>query len=393
MLRGLLGLGLSVDLVCLNQSEARTGSRQISERLRGRYPKLRQISVRRHPSFIRRWGSGDLLARLGYHAARVRDVATWRAGRINASEHCPPNLQKLVYERLRQNSYDAVWFNYLRTIPPRLSTDATVICDLHDYQTERIRVDWLPKLRPWRRSYYLNRFAKSEREAMDKCDVAVAISPVEAAQIAKKLKPRGDVVCIPATDDLHSTGEQSVDYDLLYVGSRSDANVAGIVWFLEKCFPQIVSELPLVRLLIQGTIINTPYLKAGSASILSGHHITLSGPVENLDSVYAAAKVVICPVLHGTGMKIKMVEAMAYGQAIIATSKAAEGIATDLGLETYDEPAAFVSACVSTLNDPRIIAKRRSIAVATFNRDHAHARLGSKIRSIFDPAAKKSSTR
>lgn len=383
VLRCLLDQGFSIDLVCLNQSEANATSRSISERLRQRYPKLRQISVRRHPNFIKRWSSNDALPKIRYHAARAKDAVTWTAGRINSAEHCPPNFQALVQERLRQTSYDAVWFNYLRVVPPNLSaTGATVICDLHDYQTERIRADVLPKLAGWRRRYYLWRFAKSERATLNKCDIAIAISPIEAARFTRELNPRGQVVCIPATDDLNPKGEQRPDYDLLYVGSRSDANVAGVVWFLEKCFPQIVADLPLVRLLIQGTIINTPYLKGGSSSLRHGSHITLAGPVENLASVYAAATLVVCPVLHGTDMKIKMVEAMAYGKAIIATSKAAEGIATDLGLETYDEPEAFASACVATLSDPCAVARRRSVATATFDRDHDRAQMRTKIREL-----------
>lgn len=384
VLRALLDQQLAVDLICLNQSEPKSSSASIVARLRKQYPKLRHVTVRRHPNFIKNWRSSDAPHRLRYHAARAWEAATWRAGTINSAQHCPPNLEKLVRAKLSGTAYDIAWFNYLRVIPRGLSTNATVICDLHDYQTERIRADVLPTLHRWRRSYYLRHFFESERAALNLCDRVVAISPIEADRISVEMKPRQQIVCIPATDDPRSIGSKTSEFDLLYVGSRSDANVAGIKWFLEQCFPGIVAEIPLVKLLIQGTIINAPYLKGGPSTLKHGTNITLSGPVEDLASIYSSAKLVICPVLHGTGMKIKMVEAMAYGQAIVATSKAAEGIATDLGLQTHDDTGEFSAACVETLIDPGALERRRLVSRAIFERDHAHTQLASKLRALLE---------
>jgi len=325
------------------------------------------------------------MARIGYAASLAADTILARANTINATDQCPPNLEALIKSRLNSGRYDYVWFNYLRVVPRNLKTDANIICDLHDFQTERIRADVLPTISPWRRGYYLRRYERSEFAALNSCDTAIAISPIEAQRFAEDQKVLTSIVCLPATDDARPLPYSTDDakFDLVYIGSRSDANVAGIIWFLEKCFPLIVDDVPMVRLLIQGTIVNTTYLKKGVGSLRNGANITLSGPVPSLDSVYASGKVIICPVLHGTGMKIKMVEAMAYGKAIVATSKAGEGIAKDLGLEAHDGALDFAAACVRLLRNQDEADRLCGVSRDTFARDHDRSAIVRKLASIF----------
>lgn len=384
MLRAALDHGWTVDLLVLNQSENKTTSADIRKRLAERYPKARRITVRRHPQFIRKWQSAELLGRARYLARLAADHVTGRGNAINGAKHCPPNFARLIRSQLGGDAYSVAYFNYLRVMPRSLSTTSTVLCDLHDHQAERIKADVLPRMQAWRRRDYLRRFSNSEVSALNRCDLSIAISPPECKAMTASLKPRGPIVCIPATDDYQAIGSAGALYDLLYVGSRSDANVAGIVWFLEKCFPSIVYELPLVRLLIQGSIINAPYLKAGAGSLPNGANITLTGTVPSLASVYASARLVICPVLHGTGMKIKMVEAMAYGMPIVATSKAAEGIAQDLGLDTHDGPEGFAMACIEALGDDSAMSRLARASRATFARDHSPEVLRSRMAEVLD---------
>jgi glycosyltransferase involved in cell wall biosynthesis len=166
----------------------------------------------------------------------------------------------------------------------------------------------------------------------------------------------------------------------LFVGSRSDANLVGIVWFLELVLPLIRTALPDVRLRIHGSIVSS--LQQVAPQFLESEAMILTGTAADMDEVYASAKVVICPVRHGTGMKIKMVEAMAYGKAIVATSKAAEGISADFGLECFDAPEAFAAACVTLLADERARLRNQGHARATFARDHQHRRLGEGLAGL-----------
>ncbi len=375
VLRALLEQDCAVDLICLNQSEADASNLSIEARLRERYPNLRRVTVCRHPMLPVQTPWPDLVAKAKYNVVRWLEVMNGRAGTINAAWHCPPVLERAIEQHTASAIYDAIWFNYLRVLPRRHTAEAKIICDLHDYQTERIRADVLPTLPRRRRASYLARFARSEAAALARCDVAIAISPVERDLLVRDLKPQGEMVVIPAADDHHDRQPLPIAYDLLYVGSRSDANIVGLRWFMEQCFARIVSELPNVRLLIQGSIADMPALHDVLDRLPSGENIALSAAVESLEDVYSSVRLVVCPVLHGTGMKIKMVEAMSYGHAVVATSKAAEGIARDLGLETYDTPVDFSAACVQNLSHPDTLSKSQAASRATFARDHNHNQL------------------
>jgi glycosyltransferase involved in cell wall biosynthesis len=194
------------------------------------------------------------------------------------------------------------------------------------------------------------------------------------------------MVCVPATDfarlPVSGLVHPEAQCDLLFVGSRSDANIAGITWFLRECFPRIAAALPRVRLRIHGTITEMPDLTQLVARLQNGANVAMSGPSESMDDVYASARAVICPIRHGTGMKIKLIEAMAHGKAIVATSKAAEGIATDLGLEFFDAPEDFAEACVRVLDDADLRERSERNALATFTRDHEHAQAAARLASV-----------
>ena len=389
MLTALCAQDLAIDILCLNQSEPDATNEEIAERLRQTYPTLRNITVMRHPKFVRSMRPADLCARLRYQCAHAADGAAGRSHTINCAAHCPPAFARKLKERLAEVPYAAVWFNYLRVLPRDLATDAKIICDLHDFQTERIRADVLPKLSVGRRNRFLQRYKSSEARALGRCDLAIAISPPEMMRILDELNVQSRIVCLPATDFARfpKAGHVHVEaqFDLLFVGSRSDANFAGITWFLRQCFPRIVAAHPRVRLRIHGAITEMPEVKLLIGQLDSANVIT-SGPSESMDEVYTSARVVICPIRHGTGMKIKMIEAMAFGKAIVTTSMAAEGIATDSGVELFDSPEDFANACLRLIEsaDRRLLAEK--ISIATFLRDHEHngavARLSKLLREL-----------
>lgn len=386
MLSALSAQELAIDLLCLNQSETDTADEVIAERLRQRYPALRHVMVMRHPKLARSMRPVDVWDRLRYQFAHLADATAGRSHTINCATHCPPAFARTLKARIRQVSYAAVWFNYLRVLPPDLATDAKIICDLHDFQTERIRADVLPRLPVNRRAEYLQRFKSSEARALGQCELAIAISPIEMKRIVGDLKPQARMVCVPATDfsrlSVPVLAQAEARFDLLFVGSRSDANIAGITWFLERCFPRIAEARPTVSLRIHGTIAEMPAVMQLVSPWRESGRIMISGPSEMMDDVYASSRIVICPILHGTGMKIKMIEAMAHGNAIVATSEASEGISTGLGLLPADTPEDFLAACLRLLDDVPAFERSRKASQAVFTRDHTHARVRERLGAI-----------
>ena len=103
---------------------------------------------------------------------------------------------------------------------------------------------------------------------------------------------------------------------VLTVGARHPGNAA-VLDFAREVWPRILSRVPEARLHVVGGISeNLPALPG----------IDAFGQVVNLHPFYTAAAVVVCPITVGTGVKTKMLEALRYGKAVVATPEAEEGM-------------------------------------------------------------------
>lgn len=109
---------------------------------------------------------------------------------------------------------------------------------------------------------------------------------------------------------------------LLFVGNLSfDPNVQGILRFIETVWPGLHAQIPDMRLLIVGMSPGQNLVDAASRP-----NIELHANVDSVEPFYREADLVICPVLFGTGTRIKILEAMAFNRAVLATDAAAEGL-------------------------------------------------------------------
>ncbi|MCI0564040.1 MAG: glycosyltransferase family 4 protein, partial [Nitrososphaera sp.] len=94
----------------------------------------------------------------------------------------------------------------------------------------------------------------------------------------------------------------------------------GIRWFVKECWPSILSEFPGAKLKITGEFFRSlPEFQEQPG-------IELPGFVPDLDGLYQSATLVIAPVTVGSGVKVKVLEAIAHGRAAVISVIAAEGL-------------------------------------------------------------------
>jgi glycosyltransferase involved in cell wall biosynthesis len=108
------------------------------------------------------------------------------------------------------------------------------------------------------------------------------------------------------------------DMDLLFIGSRNDFNVSGILQFLADQ-PGLLQEFSLA---IAGEVSTNPEVAEKSSDM---GNVSLLGYVDDLDALYRRAKIVIAPV-DGTGLKIKVIEALAAGKPVFGSRHALDGL-------------------------------------------------------------------
>jgi GT2 family glycosyltransferase/glycosyltransferase involved in cell wall biosynthesis len=109
---------------------------------------------------------------------------------------------------------------------------------------------------------------------------------------------------------------------LLFVGGfRHAPNGDGILWFVQKIWPQLRQVLPQLTLTIVGSHMPPEIRALGERP-----GIMVPGYVEDLAPLYASCRLAVAPLRYGAGLKGKVIEALAFGLPCIGTPIAYEGI-------------------------------------------------------------------
>ena len=137
---------------------------------------------------------------------------------------------------------------------------------------------------------------------------------------------------------------------MLFVGSvRHKPNLEALLWFVDHVFPRVVAANPQATLVIAG---------AGSweamGNKLNHPNIRPLGLVPEMRELFERYALFICPILSGSGVRVKLLEAFASGIPVVSTTLGAEGLASkgDGYCELADRPEDFARAVVDLLQNP-----------------------------------------
>jgi glycosyltransferase involved in cell wall biosynthesis len=147
---------------------------------------------------------------------------------------------------------------------------------------------------------------------------------------------------------------------LMYVGFLGwEPNVQGLLWFIENVWPMLETRHPGLCFDIVG---KNPDERL-QAAVADCPAIRLTGYVADLQTVYRDSRVSVAPLLFGSGMKVKVLDAMARGIPTVTTSVGAEGIEVEdrVQLMIADDPSDMAGRIDELLLD-RIIWERLQVA-------------------------------
>jgi glycosyltransferase involved in cell wall biosynthesis len=183
-----------------------------------------------------------------------------------------------------------------------------------------------------------------ECEKLAAADCILAIQPDEAAIVTAHL-PHHQVMVVQMAARPVAEPVPGNDDTVLFVGSGAAPNVDGVRWFVERCWPLIRAQRPNALFHVAGTVSQT--FGAPPEGVL------YLGQMRDLSPLYSRAGVVVSPLRVGSGLKIKLIEALKMGKAVVATSVTLQGVADRLtdAVHRADDADAFAAAVVSLLND------------------------------------------
>ena len=138
-------------------------------------------------------------------------------------------------------------------------------------------------------------------------------------------------------------------HQLIFTGAFTyHVNYEGALWFVERVLPLVQAQISHVRLTITGNHADLPFPQIEA--------VVRTGFVDDVRPLIAGADVCVVPIWQGGGTRLKILEAMALGTPVVATSKGAEGLDAQSGIHLLiaDQPAAFADAVVQLLTDPSL---------------------------------------
>lgn len=203
--------------------------------------------------------------------------------------------------------------------------------------------------------YEAVKLKRLEQRIFRDVNLGIAVSEVDLRYL-QALCPEGRFTVIENGVDVETfvpnPGAAEPDA-LAWVGGFHDYfNYEAILFFLKEIYPRIKKEKAGAKLYLVGGEVPDRLAKLAARD----PSISITGYVEDPLPYLQRACVFIAPILSGSGTKLKILEAMAAGKAIVATSIGVEGIEGEdrEHFMVADDPETFSKRVVSLLNDPAL---------------------------------------
>ncbi len=335
--RGLIDQGIGVRVMALAPSGTIEATKKIPEKYRREtlfecFPI--DTKVKPLPAFI------NLFTRESYNISRF---------------YCK-DFAKRLQEILLEESFDIIQLEGLFLTPYisviRQHTGSPVLFRSHNiehYIWERMAKSTTNPVKKIYLKFLAARLKSYEMKTVHQVDGLVAISPVDL-RFFKKNGFAQPAVTIPVGVDTQtrqvSHSRPSVN-SVFHLGSMDwRPNQEGLRWFLEEVWPLVINGNPALQFVLAGKNIPESFYQ------YQGPNVTVAGEVPDAAGFMQAHRLMVVPLRSGGGMRVKIIEGMAAGKAIVSTTIGAEGINCTHGenillADTANEMAETILYCFS----------------------------------------------
>jgi glycosyltransferase involved in cell wall biosynthesis len=185
-------------------------------------------------------------------------------------------------------------------------------------------------------------------------------------EVLADLAPAATVQVWPLMYPCHGTKAGfAARQDVVFLGGyRHQPNVDAVQYFTAGILPKLRRKAPGLRLIAAGANPTAEILA------LESTHVVVTGQLADLRPVLDGARVFVCPLRVGAGVKGKIMTALAYGIPVVSTSVGIEGsgLIPDEHVLLADDPDSFVRQTLRLYND-QVLWERLSLAGQALMRD------------------------
>ncbi len=289
-----------------------------------------------------------------------------------------------VYVNLKPNVFDALLYVFIarsyvveRFVSPQMRTKLIDILQKENYDIVQIEsinlVSYIPLIRQysnakisfhcpnvehliWQRIYkneknifkrwYLHNTAINmkyyEQSHINDFDMVFPVTDIDAEyfkDMGCKKPCKGVPIGFEVMEDLPEVALE--ENSLFHIGSMNwFPNEQGIKWFLNDVWQEIIKTTPEVQLYLAGRYMPSYFTDN------TWQNVNVVGEVADSTSFMCSKQIMVVPLLSGSGIRIKILEAMSLSKTVVATSIAAEGIMYENGVNILiaDTPEEFAQA-------------------------------------------------
>lgn len=205
-------------------------------------------------------------------------------------------------------------------------------------------------------SLLAGRLQSFEQDAFRKADGIITISSADFQKI-QLLCGNTPVANIPVGLDLskYPVATPVNEFPCLFHLGAMDwiPNQQGMSWFLETAWQELKQKYPLLKFFIAGRKMPEKFIRMRDAQLL------VEGEIESPPAFVQPKDILIAPLLSGSGIRVKIIEGMAFGKTIVTTSLGAAGIdcADGENILIANSPEVFVEKISGCIENREMISR------------------------------------
>lgn len=310
----------------------------------------------------------------------------------NISRFVNPKVTRALIRLLQKEDFDVVQFDnlfvtpYLETV--RKYSRAKAVYRSHNIEYgiwEKLAQGEGNKIKKKYLELLTNRLKTYELGKLNQFDLVVPISE-EDLEFYKTLGERKPL--FTSGFGIETEGYPQIelgDKKISFLGSLDWLpNQEGLHWFIDKVWPLVVKGDETLKLEVAGK--NPP----DSIKAIKAANYELKGEVDSALEFLKDTAVMVVPLISGSGIRIKIVEGLAWGLPMVSTSKGAEalGLTSGENILIADDPQEFADHILSLTADKEkresLSAKARATAKSNFDLENLGKALIERYKKMMD---------
>ena len=294
-------------------------------------------------------------------------------------------FENTLIEKLKSETFDVIQLegvfmaSYMPTI--RKYSKAKISIRAHNIE-HQIWNRLLLQEKNWAKKVYVSlqnkRLKHFEIDAFKLCDAIVTITDVDKKNIQEMLPSQQIETCLTGLnlEDYKKVSQPlKVNTSFHFASMDWMPNIEAVNWLLEKVWKDVLKEVPDAKLVLAGRGMPESIKQQATSSI------SIIENVESSPEFYKTFDIMLVPLWSGSGLRIKLVEGLAYGKAIITTSIGAEGIPYEANKQLIiaDTQTDFKNAIVTLIKNQTIKTDLQNAARALAEAEFDYKKIAEKL--------------